>query len=699
MKTDLVVGIDLGTTNSAVAHINEFGRPEVLANSAGKKITPSVVQIRADGSVLIGEEAKLEMALEKENTAHFFKRDMGASVRYEYHGRQYTPVDLSAAVLKQLKLDAETALGLEVRRAVITVPAYFHDGPRVATRQAGELAGLDVVQIINEPTAAALTYGLKQLDREELVMVYDLGGGTFDITLVHVSPDSMDVIATDGNHHLGGKDWDDRLLEYLCAEFERKHDINPLDDPYMFQELLLRAEEAKKGLSMRASTVVPINCQGRMDRIEVTRAQFESLTADLLAQTETLMNKVLAETSHDYSQVASVLMVGGSTRMPACQELVRRVTGKAPNTTINPDECVALGAAIQGAQYADEGAGLVYKPASHATSGNGLLRMRPVQDVMSHSMGMIAIAADGERYLNSILIPKNQPIPSSEVRPYKVRTREGANNNTSVYVTQGEGDQLGNCSFVGKYVINGIAHDRKEAVLNISYEYDRSGVVSVSATEKKSGRPLTVKKEPVPDDMSWIFKSPKEMAKVTHKVVYLTIDVSGSMCGGPLNEAIKAIDKFVVGSDLAHTSIGLITFADGPRLVVEATQNVRKLTEGAASLFGGGGTTEPLSFVYEQLKNQTGPRYCVVLTDGQWCGQDRAIDIAKKMHHDGIEVITIGFGSADSAFLRRIATSDQSALMIGSGEVGAAFENIAQELVESNGEPLTPSFLGLFRKR
>lgn len=697
-----VVGIDLGTTNSSIAHINEFGRPEVIPNSDGKKITPSVVQLRADGSALVGEAAKLEMALEKENTAHFFKRDMGTPAVYEYHERNYTPVDLSAEVLKQLRRDAETALGAQVRRAVITVPAYFHDGPRIATRQAAERAGLEVVQIINEPTAAALAYGLKRSEGEEVLMVYDLGGGTFDITLVRIAPDSIEVLGTDGNHTLGGKDWDDRLLEYICAEFERRQGVNPLDDPYTFQELLIRAEEAKKTLSSRAGAVVPVNCQGRMDRIEVTRQQFESLTGDLLSQTEMLMNKVLEEASYDYSRIGSVLMVGGSTRMPACLELVRRLTGKTPNTSVNPDECVALGAAVQGAQYESGAAGLVYQPARRDT-GSGMI-LRSVQDVMSHSMGMIAVSADGERYVNSILIPKNRHIPCKEVRPYKVRTRAGVNNNTSVYVTQGEGEDVGNCSFVGKYVIGDIEHDKKDALLNISYEYDRSGVVSVSATDKKSGRALAVRKEPVPDDMTWIYKSPKETAQVAPKTVYLAVDLSGSMSGKPLEEAKKAVHAFVHSSDLAHTSVGLISFSDRVRLDQSATQDGRKLARAVDSwAINGGGLgygngAQPFDTALNELKDRRGARYFVVLTDGVWSDQSFAEARAKACQQAQIEIIAIGFGGADEGFLRRIATSDQTALHVGGGDLTSAFENIAQVLVESGGEPLGLGGFGFFRK-
>lgn len=676
MNTECLVGIDLGTTNSAIAYINDYGRPEVISNSEGTKITPSVVQLRPDGSAVVGETAKQEMALEKENTAQFFKRDMGTTAQYDFHGRRYTPTELSAEVLKKLKADGEGQLGKPIRRAVITVPAYFQDAARIATRDAGELAGLEVVQMINEPTAAASVYGLKQSTRDEVVMVYDLGGGTFDISLVRISPDGIEVIGTDGNHNLGGKDWDDRLVQHLCGQFEQRHGINPLDDAYTFQEILIRAEEAKKSLSARTNAMVPINCQGKMDRIEITRDLFESLTGDLLSQTELLIGKVLEETNFNYSQIDSVLMVGGSTRMPACLSLISRLSGKPANTALNPDECVALGAALQAAEYGED----------KRAKGLAFYKGDRIRDVMSHSMGMIAVSADGERYINSILIPKNRPIPCKEVRPFQVHTRAGADNSTSVFVTQGEGDDPANSSFVGKYVISNIEHARKGlAVLDISYEYDRSGVVSVTATEKSNGAALTITRQTVPEDMSWIDKSPKEMA-IAHKSVYVSIDVSGSMSGHPLDEAKKAMHKFVESSDLSHTSIGLLSFADSVHMDQLATQDGKKLARAIDSLevgLGGANSAHPFGHALEQLKTVDGPRYFVVLTDGVWSCQSEAIREAKVCHQAGIEIIAIGFGSADEKFLRAIATSDQSALLVNTGDLTSTFGNIAQELVGS----------------
>lgn len=567
MSEETLVGIDLGTTNSAIAVVASPDRVEVLPNAEGAKTTPSVVQIRPDGSTIVGELARRELVLEKERTALFFKRDMGTSSVYEYGGRCWTPTDLSVEVLKKLKADAENYLHRAVRKAVITVPAYFQDAARVATQNAGERAGLEVLQIINEPTAAALAYGFRHVQREETLLVYDLGGGTFDITLVHVGPDGIRVIGTDGNHHLGGKDWDDCLVQHLCEKFRGRHGADPLDDPSTYQELVLRAEEARKALSASLKASVSINFMGRMERIEVTRDELESLTRDLLGQTEILMGKVLEETGYSYSQIAGVLMAGGATRMPACRALVQRLSGKPPNTAVNPDECVAIGAAVQASVYA------------HPEASGGKLAWRgEIQDVMSHSMGMIAISADGRRYVNSILIPKNRTIPCRETRPFQARTRKKENNSIAVYVTQGESEDPADCSYVGKYTIRELPHEASGvAIVDIAYEYDRSGVVHVSATDRGQGNPMPIEKEVHLGDTSWVLRPPQEAAHGEHKTVYAAVDLSGSMAGKPLEDVQAAVQGFIENVDLAHTSIGLISFADSVVVDQQASQNAKSL--------------------------------------------------------------------------------------------------------------------------
>ncbi|HEX8776139.1 MAG TPA: Hsp70 family protein [Pyrinomonadaceae bacterium] len=686
MKHSPILGIDLGTTYSAVAYINPaYNKAEIIPNAEGRNITPSVVQIQPD-RVVVGETAKQEVAIEKENTAQFFKRDMGTGAIYNYQGHNYTPTDLSAEVLKKLKADAEAFLQTEVRQAVITVPAYFHDKPRVATRQAGEQAGLEVLQMIDEPTAAAVAYGFNRADKDETILVYDLGGGTFDISLVMIRGGTIKVIGTDGNHHLGGRDWDNAILTYLGEEFEKRRGFDPLDEPFAFQDLLVRAEDAKKVLSSRNSTAVTVNCRGVMERIEITREVFESRTLELLAQTEILIQQVVNDTGYGFEQISSVLMVGGSTRMPACSELIRRLTGKVPNTSVNPDEAVAVGAAIQGSEY-------------QVSEKSFFLSGSRIHSVTSHSLGMVAVSVDGNRFINSVIIPKNKSIPSSEVRPYQASTREHADNRITVYVTQGEGEEVDNCSFVGKYVISQIPFEKSgKSVLDISYEYDRSGTVRVSAVHKKTRAALTVTEEPLPEDMSWVSQSPRTLVP-PHKTIYLAIDLSGSMSGGPLKDAQEAMRGFVQNSDLAHTSVGIIAFADKVQLMVSASQNAKEILRAIDSLriglVGGANSAQPFDVTFEQLSDLKGPRFLVALTDGVWSRQEHAVQRAKNCHRAGIEIIAIGFGSADEKFLRQIATSDQSILLSGSGELTAAFENIAQVLIESADQT---SLTGLFLK-
>jgi len=670
--SDLAIGIDLGTTNSAVAWMTGEGRAEILRNAEGSPVTPSVVQVQEDGGTLVGQQAKHETVMAKESTAAFFKRDMGSQMVYEYRGHRFTPVELSAAVLQKLKRDAEVALGRPIRKAVITVPAYFHDGPRVATQQAAQLAGLEVQQMINEPTAAALAYGLRPQARPQKVLVYDLGGGTFDISLAQLSPDGIDVLGTDGNHELGGKDWDDRIVQYVAEEFHRGQGLDPLDEPYTFQELLIRAEEAKKALSARERFKLTLNCSGRRHSVEISRQCFEDLTRDLLAQTEQLMDAVLGRAGCTYADLAGVLFVGGSSRMPMCANLVQRLAGREPMRSVNPDECVALGAAIQAAMLSGRQSGL-----------------RRVQDVTSHSLGMLAVSADGERYQNSILLSRNQPIPSRHVRPYQARTRPGNENSVTIYVTQGESEDPANCSFVGKYVVSGLIHKGKgQTVLDIAYHYDRSCVVEVSALQRGNSGPLRVERQPLPDDMGWIHLSPKQARGP--RTVYLAVDLSGSMSGRPLEDAQKAMRGFLGETDLSSTRVGLLAFADGFQTVLQACGDANRLSKAVSALssvdVGGGNSAHPFDNS-RQLLSLPGERTLVVLTDGVWSCQPQAIASARNCHQDGIQVVALGFGSADEDFLRKIASPGAASKLESSAELTAAFGQIAQVLLEDQQGP------------
>ncbi len=350
-----VVGIDLGTTNSVVAYRNAYGRPEVIPGRDGSNVTPSVIYFGVIPPV-VGQEAKEYARLGNDEIASFFKPHMGNPLfRLHFHGRDYDATDLSALVLKRLKEDAETKLGAAVDRAVITVPAYFADPQRLATIEAGRRAGLEVLRIINEPTAAALAYGLQKTDADETVLIYDLGGGTFDVTVARITPRDITVLATAGDHDLGGKNWDDRIATFLAEQFAAATGIDPLDDPLMLNEVLTVSERAKWTLSERASARITLQLGTQRKSFELSRAEFEAMTFPLMDRTRRLTEEALAEAGLTWEGLTGALLVGGSTRMPMVRQYVTGMSGKPPRGGVNVDEVVALGAAIQAASAVGQG--------------------------------------------------------------------------------------------------------------------------------------------------------------------------------------------------------------------------------------------------------------------------------------------------------------------------------------------------------
>lgn len=683
------IGIDLGTTFSAVGAINSLGKPEIILNSEGERLTPSVVYLGED-RVVVGKEAKELQALGDAHVASFFKRVMGDSHWvFPARDRLYTPVDLSALVLEKLKSDAEAALGEEVSHAVITVPAYFSDLQRRNTIEAGQQAGLTVLRIINEPTAAAIAYGMEKFAANATILVYDLGGGTFDVTLVQIEPEQITVLATDGNHELGGKDWDDAILRHAAAQFEAEFDLDPLSDPLAFSDLLVRAEQAKRALSAANQTTIMISYGGKAGRYVLDRQTFERQTANLMEMTIKLVEQVLEDAGLSWPDLGGVLCIGGSTRMPAVHRYISEKTGQPPLSGINVDEAVALGAAIQ----AEQDFSSHPEPGSVAASrAFSLGPVREIRDVMSHSLGMVAINEDRSRYINSILIPKNHPVPSEESRPYQFRTSARRANEMEVYITQGESERPLDCTILGKYCFRDIPHHAESgtAVLDIAYAYDQNGVVQVSARERHSGQDLEPVVEAVPDDLSWMDQPPEEARMVMeHLSLYIAIDLSGSMDGRPLAEAKKAAHKFVSQLDLAHTSVGLIAVADRVKTVLSLSQNARKISRAIDSLsigmVGYGNSGQPFSEARKLLGNPEGLRFVLVLADGVWSKQSYAVQEACKCHDDGIEVVAIGFGSADKRFLRDIASSEEGALLTDLGSLMGSFDRVAQVLTERGG--------------
>lgn len=675
------IGIDLGTTNSAVACVDGYGKPVVLPNRFGQPITPSVVCFR-NGEILVGQEAKELQAAGEPQVAAFFKRQMGVPNFVFYaEGRDYTAVELSALVLESLKRDAEQALGEKVTQAVITVPAYFRNPQREETIEAGRKAGLDVLQVVNEPTAAAIAYGFRGVEAKQTLLVYDLGGGTFDVTLLRLGPEEIRILTSDGDHELGGKDWDDRIVEFLASRFEAEFGTDPLDDLDSLSDLLVRAEEVKKRLSAVESAPIALVHDGRRGRYTLDRQTFETITADLMERTISLTRKVLDD--QNLTAVDGVLLVGGSTRMPMVHSFIERTFGKPPRGGVNVDEAVALGAALVAAERREPEAG-----ATPRLSLRGAVR---TVDVTNHSLGMIAVNENRSAFLNSLILPKNTPIPCSETRPYQHRTRRSGPNQLEVFMTQGESESPADATYLGKYVLHDIPHvEGGVAVIDIGYSYDASGTVQVAGRVRQTGQALRLTIEPLPPDVPERFlKAPEQVVETIHVIAYLAFDLSGSMSGEPLEEAKKAARSFLRNTDLTHCSIGVIAFADSVNVKLEACQNGRKIERAIDQLsigeVGGSNEAHPFDAVLSRLADAQGPRFVITLADGVWSCQRQAIERARACHAAGIESIAIGFGGADREFLRAIASSDEASFFTSLGGLVETFTNIAQVLTESQG--------------
>jgi molecular chaperone DnaK len=494
------IGIDLGTTYSVLAQVNPAGQAVVIPNSEGGRITPSVVYL-GSAPPLVGEQAKTMQAAGEPDVASFFKRSMGNS-SFVVHaaGRDWTPTDLSALVLARLRADGEAALGGAIRECVITVPAYFQNTQREATLEAGQRAGLEVMLLINEPTAAALAYGLHRAGAIGKVLVYDLGGGTFDVTLVEITASAINVVASSGDSNLGGKDWDDRLAVYLCDRFADRHGSNPLDGD-QFNEILVRAERAKRELTARDSTRVVIDYHGQRETVEVTRAVFADLCRDLLERTGQLTADMLAEQKMNWGNLKGVLLVGGSTRMPMVPDFLAGRTGQPPMSGVHVDEAVALGAAVQAALELNT---------RYPTPIYSLPSARPIKDVTAHTLGVIAETSDRSRFVNSPIIQRNMQVPANGEKEYAIH-RRGGDIECIVYVTEGDGTDPKSVAVRGRYVCRGrFSGPEPLARVAVRYAYDRSNTIQVSARLIQTNAPLEVVQEPA-SDMGWLSKSPREL--------------------------------------------------------------------------------------------------------------------------------------------------------------------------------------------
>ena len=465
-----IIGIDLGTTNSCVA-VMEGGKATVVTNTEGSRTTPSVVAFTKNGERLVGEPAKLQAVTNADRTISSIKRHMGSDYRVEIDGKKYSPQEISAMILQKLKADAENYLGEKVTEAVITVPAYFNDAQRQATKDAGKIAGLDVKRIINEPTAAALAYGLDN-DKEQKIMVYDLGGGTFDVSIIEIGDGVIEVLATNGDNRLGGDDFDKRITDYMIEDFKSKEGIDLSNDKMALQRLREAAEKAKKELSSSTTTNINLpfitaNETGpKHFEMDLTRAKFDELTHDLVERTAAPVQNALRDAGLNASDLSKVLLVGGSTRMLSVQEKVKQLTGHEPSKTLNPDECVALGASIQGGKLAgDAGAGDIL-----------LLDVTPLS-LSIETLGGVATK----------LIERNTTIPTKKSQVFST----AADNQTAVdiHVVQGERQFAKDNKSLGQFRLDGIPPARRGVPqIEVTFDIDANGIVNVSAKDLGTGK-------------------------------------------------------------------------------------------------------------------------------------------------------------------------------------------------------------------
>ena len=524
-----IIGIDLGTTNSCVA-VMEGGKPTVIANAEGARTTPSVVAFTKTGERLVGEPAKRQAVTNADRTIASIKRHMGSDYKSDIDGKKYSPQEISAMILQKLKADAENYLGEKVNEAVITVPAYFNDAQRQATKDAGKIAGLDVKRIINEPTAAALAYGLDN-EKEQKIMVYDLGGGTFDVSIIEIGDGVIEVLATNGDTRLGGDDFDNKVIDWMVSEFKRQEGIDLSGDKMAMQRLKEAAEKAKKELSSATTTnfnlpFITATADGpKHFDMDLTRAKFDELTHDLVERTAVPVQNALKDAGVSASELGKVLLVGGSTRIPAVQDKVKLMTGHEPSKTLNPDECVAIGASVQGGKLAgDAGAGDIL-----------LLDVTPLS-LSIETMGGVATR----------LIERNTTIPTKKSQIFST----AADNQTAVdiNVLQGERQFAKDNKSLGQFRLDGIPPARRGVPqIEVTFDIDANGIVNVSAKDLGTGKEqhitITAGSNMSEDDIS---KAVKEAAE------YEAQDKKRKEAIDTRNEA----DSFVFQTEKALEDVG-----------------------------------------------------------------------------------------------------------------------------------------------
>lgn len=684
------VGIDLGTTYSAVAVYDaESGEVGILKNDFGNSYTPSVVCID-NGTTLIGEEAKQEFLSGNLNTAAFYKSFMGDECYSLYlDGEEYSSEELSTIFLRELKRKIEEENDVKIDKAVITVPAYFMERQRRATMRAGERAGLSVVGIINEPTAAIIAYGLTGRGKRN-VLVYDLGGGTFDVTIASIHGMRVDVLATNGNHQLGGKNWDHEIVCELLDRFRDEFGIDVYEYPEDLKKLTVTAEEVKKRLTKMPAAMATISCEGYVGRYEITRSLFEERTSSLLNTTAILIEQCFDEIGGGFGwhSLDEVVLVGGSTRMPQVKEYVTREYGKPPVTkNVDVDTIVASGAAIW-AHLITQPALPVIPDRKRSDGGELILHSSDISDITGHALGMLAFNKDG-KVINSVIVPKN----SKKGQPFgKNYTFSG--DKLNVYVLQGsEENPYDHEKILYKYVITGMKGGEKTA-LTVNFLYNDNGMVEVNA-KTDGGEELVSTRTEVGETIAEVIaeleKERKEAEDAARRSgaleVMFMLDVSGSMSGDPLKKATEAIRGFVRELEPTNAKISILLFGDRCGYTCYATSNSHRINSGINKIerefdqrtYGNGNCATPINTKGEDFSDKNARKVIVLLTDGVWSHQSSEVKAAERIKGNGTVIHAIGFGGADETFLNRLS-SGNSGRLVDLNTLDAALKEVASSI-------------------